>query len=147
MADAVEVAIGKALLSRLAAFAALQSPVLTVAYPNVDFIIPTPSKTASWLRATIMPADTIGLSIGNTSTNQHYGLFQIDIFQGQGIGEPAPLRIAASLISYFARGTSLTSDGFIIRVFKPPFRTQLIKDDPWVFIPVRVPYIAFANPA
>lgn len=147
MTDAVEVEIGKALLARVAAFAAAQSPALSVSYPNIDFAVPTPTKTAQWLRASLLPADTVALGIPFGADNQHQGLLQVDVFQGQGIGELAPARVAASVIAYFARGTRLTSGGFVVQVLKSPYRSSLIKDDPWVFIPVRIPYNAFANPA
>jgi hypothetical protein len=145
LSDPVEVAIEHALLSRLAQFASSNS--LTVAYPNADFTVPPASKTAQWLRATFLPADSITLGIEPADTNQHYGLLQIDAFQGQGIGELAPLRVAASIISYFARGTRMTSDGFTVNVWRQPFRGPMVKDDPWVFVPVRVPYLCLANPA
>jgi hypothetical protein len=145
LSDPVEVAIEHALLSRVAQFAAGRS--LTVAYPNADFTVPETSKTAQWLRATFLPADSFNLGIKPTDTNQHYGLLQVDAFQGQGIGELAPLRVAAALISYFARGTRMTSDGFNVDVWRQPFRGPMVKDDPWVFVPVRVPYLCLATPA
>jgi len=147
MSDPVEVAIEKALLARLAAFAAAQSPALTVAYPNVDFTKPAVSKTAQWLRAAYIPATLFPIAIGDTSNNQHFGLFQVDAMQGQGIGELAPARLASLLIAYFTRGTSMTSDGFTIRVLNPPYRGPLMQEDPWAFVPVRIPYNCFATPA
>lgn len=147
MSDAVEVAIPRALLRKTAQFAAAQNPALTVSYPNTDFTVPQPSKNTQWLRATHMPADTATLGIGITDINQHYGIYQIDVFQGQGIGEPAPGRVASAIIEYFARGTRLTLDGFDVDIVRSPFRGPMIKDDPWVFIPVRIPYLCLASPA
>lgn len=142
MADPVEVAILSALLNR--AVAALGS---NIALPNVPFTPPTPSQTASWYRATLLPADTIPLGVNPGADNQHYGLLRIDVLYGQSGGELAPTRLAAAVISAFKRGTMLTKDGFDVLIWKTPFRGGAIKDDPWIMIPVSIPYIAFANPA
>jgi hypothetical protein len=143
MADAVEVAILSALLNQ--AVAALGSA--NIALPNVAFTPPTPSQTASWYRATLLPADTVALGVDPDADNQHYGLLRIDVFYGQNGGELAPMRLAAAVISAFKRGTKLTKDGFEVLIWKTPFRGNAIKDDPWIMIPVSIPYIAFANPA
>lgn len=146
MADAVEVAIESALLNRLVAMTI--SPAIPVALPNVSFTPPQPSQTAFWLRGTFLPADTYSLGVPFGSTNQHYGLFQVDVFYGQGGGELAPGRIATSVIEWFKRGTTLTKDSFSVKIVQPPYRRTMIKDDPWVMIPVFIPYIAYAtNPA
>ncbi len=147
MADAVEVVIPKALMKRLATFAAAQDPVLTVSWPNIDYTKPDASKTAQWLRATVMRADTFALGIGTGDTDQHYGIFQVDVFQGQGIGEPGPTRLAAEIIAYFPRNLRVTLEGFNVDVIKSPFLGPLMKDDPWVMVPVRIPYQCLATPA
>lgn len=146
MPDAVEVAVESALLARAAAFANNNS--LTIALPNIAFTPPTVSTTAKYLRATFLPVPSFPLGISYTSKNQHYGTFQIDIFYGQNGGEMAPARTAASIIEWFVPGTDLISGDFTVHIQRTPYRGPLIKDDPWVFIPVSIPYIAFAtNPA
>lgn len=148
MAEPVEVAIEKALLDRAIAFAAAQSPALTISLPNIVFIAPTEGPTAKYLRASFLPAPTAGLGVNVHSTNQHYGLLQIDAVYGAGGGEYAPARIASAVISYFKFETEVTQDGFKARVWRPPYRGPLIKDDAWFFIPVSIPYVCFAqNPA
>jgi hypothetical protein len=146
MADAVEVAAESALLNRLVALTF--SPAIPLALPNVTFNPPTVSQTAMWLRATFLPADSFALGIDYGASNQHYGIFQVDVFYGQGGGELAPGRIAASVIRQFARGTRLTKDGFTVDITKTPYRRAMLKDDPWMMIPVSIPYLALAsNPA
>lgn len=145
MAEAVEVAIEYALLTELETLATAED--LWLAKPNQPFTPPTVSRTAKWLRATFLPNDTEDLSVG-TGSNRLYGFFQVDVFYGQGGGEIAPGRIAAQVIAQFKRGTQMVKDGFTIEIIKAPFRGPLIKDDPWVMLPVRVPYCCFAsNPA
>lgn len=155
MPDAVEVAIESALLNRYNAFQLGSPDTLHRAQPNVAFTPPQPSSLVGgltvynyWLRATFLPAESFALGIDYGSHNQHYGIFQVDVFYGQGAGEYAPGRIATSIIQWFKRGTQLTKDGFTVEMVRPPRRGNLIKDDPWIMIPVSIPYLAFAiNPA
>lgn len=149
MPDAVEVAIEAALLAHASAFANNNS--LTISLPNIAFTVPTVSATAKYLRATFLPAPTASIALSFTTdkaTNQHVGIMQVDVFYGQGGGEIAPARIAANIIDWFKPGTSLSSDGFTVNVIRSPYRGPIIKSDPWMMLPVTIPYIAFAtNPA
>lgn len=152
MPDAVEVAIESALLNRLVALTF--SPVIPLALPNVgtppsrEFTPPAAEPGANWLRATFLPADSFALGIDYGSSNQHYGILQVDVLGYLGDGELAPGRIAASVIQWFKRGTKVTKDGFTAEVTRIPRRGTMVKDDPWVMIPVSIPYLAYApNPA
>ena len=145
MTEPVEVAIESALLSKAQAFAAAQS--LTISLPNIAFTPPAVSTSAKYLRASFMPAPSIALGISNTSNNQHYGFMQLDVFYGQGSGEYAPGRIASAIISYFPRGLKLVKDGTTTQIIKQAYRGPMLKDDPWMMIPVTIPYVCFATPA
>lgn len=145
MTEAVEVAIELALTGRAQSFAASQS--LAIALPNIAFTPPTAGLTAKYLRATILPADTATLGVSYSDTNQHYGLFQMDVFYGTGGGEIAPRRIAAAIISYFKRGTKMVSNGFSVSVDQIPRIGPQVVDGSWTFLPVRIPYQTFAIPA
>lgn len=146
MPDPVEVAIEAALLEHLGTFAAAQSPVITIAQPNIAFTPPTPvTPTARWLRATFLPVPSTRIISG---PNTHSGLFQVDVFYGAGGGPLAPGRVAAALIGHFSNrgaGLGLTRDGFKIQINRIPYRDSLVTDSPWVFIPVRIPYQCFAS--
>lgn len=144
MADAVEVAIEAALLAHAKAFAVVNS--LDLSEPNITFNPPTPGKTAKWLRATFLPADTQTLPVG-AGDNRYYGILQIDVFYGIGGGEIAPARIAVLIIDHFKRGTTLTRDGFTVQILEQPYRRPSIKDDAWLMVPVRIRFTCFANPA
>lgn len=145
MTDAVEVVIEKALLARAQAFATAQS--LSIALPNIDFSPPEVGMNSKYLRATLLPADNATLGVGSDDTDQHIGLLQLDVFYGRGGGEIAPRRIAAAAITYFKRGTRITSDGFNIDVLQTPRLGPAIKTDNWIYLPLRIPYTCFANPA
>ncbi|HXU02759.1 MAG TPA: DUF4128 domain-containing protein [Polyangia bacterium] len=142
MTDSVEVAIESALLNRLVAFCA--SPAIPLALPNINFTPPAVGSNVFWLKADFLPADSFSPSIGYDADLQHYGLMQVSVFYGQGSGELAPARLAARVIELFPRGQQLIKDGFVVAMWRHPFRGSMIKDDPWVMIPVSVPYISFA---
>jgi hypothetical protein len=147
MAEPVEVAIDKALIERAKAFAAAQSPALTISLPNVAFTPPTESQTAKWLRATFLPAPSFEVGVAFNAHVQHYGIFQIDVFHGIGAGEYAPGRIASDVIKCFPRGLRLAQDGTSTLINRAPYRGSLLKDGSWTMIPVSIPYLCFARPA
>jgi len=142
MADPVEAAIKNALLQPLIGFCS--SPAIPLALPNIDFSQPTPARGALWLRATILPADSFAPSIGFDSTIQHFGLMQVDIFYSENSGEIAPARIAGSLAMLYRRGTDLFDSGFKVNIYRAPTVRRAIKDEPWLMLPVVVPYQCFA---
>lgn len=155
MAELVEVAIESALLSKAQQFAIDkasefgdgQPKKLAISMPNIAFTPPTASATAKWLRATFLPAPSFEMGIAWDAHNQHYGLFQIDVFYGQGAGELAPGRLASAAIAYFKRGTVMTKDGVSVRVTKQPYRGPMIVDGSgWAMVPVSIPYLCFARP-
>ena len=142
MADPVEAAIKNALLAPLISFA--QGAAIPLALPNVNFNQPTPGRDVKWLRATFLPADSFALAIGFDSTIQHYGLMQVDVFYSENSGELAPARIAGEIIALYVRGTDLFSDNFRITIYRAPTVRRAVKDEPWVMLPVIVPYQCFA---
>jgi hypothetical protein len=143
MSELIEAAIQTALLTKLKAFATANS--LRIAYPGVAFEPPKTTATVMWLRVNFIPADTITMALTYGAPNQHYGLMQVDVMLNAGSGERPALRMAASLIAYFPRGTKMNSSGFTVEVTRAPFRNSSQKDDPWIFFPVRIPYNTFAT--
>lgn len=145
MADAAEVAIESALINRLLALSF--SPVIPVSLPNVTLTpAPIAGPGVKWLRATFLPADSFAIGIADNAHNQHYGILQVDVFVGLGIGDYAPRRIAAQIAGWFKRGTQVTKDGFIATVYDVPRIARAVEDDPWWMIPVSIPYRCFARP-
>jgi hypothetical protein len=92
MSEPINAAIEKALLDKAIAFANNQSPVLQISLQNGvgadgrHFKKPAPSKTISWLRATVLPAPALTTGISYTAHVKHYGLLQIDVIHGEGGG-------------------------------------------------------------
>lgn len=142
MPEPVEVAIESALLARAQAFATAQG--IAISLPNVAFTPPVAGANVKWLRVTFMPVPTATLPVGS-GADRYYGILQIDVFYGQGAGELAPGRIASQIIDYFKRGTEVTKDGFTTRVYRRPSRGPMIKDDPWMMIPITINFECFAT--
>jgi len=144
MPDLVEVALKSALLNRLGAL--VLAPPLPVAMPNVAFTTPTPGGTVKgWLRATILPEDTLAIGIPFNSYNQYWGIFRVDVFYTLNAGELAPGRVAAQVIQWFKRGTQVTKDGFVVTIYDPPYALAMTESNPWVMLPVIIPYKCFAR--
>lgn len=138
MPDKCEVAITSAMFQRAQAFADSQS--MTISFPNQTFKPPASGPQVKWLRATLLPNDSFALSINEAGPNQYYGILQLDVFYNQDEGLLAPMRIAAEAASYFKFGTTMTRDGFTVKVMDVPRVREGIRDDPWVMVAVRIPY-------
>lgn len=146
MTDTADVAVQVALLTRLDAL--VFSPALAVAYPNVPFPEPVAKNGMTWLRATFLPAPKMALGIDTGSSNEISGILQVDVLMAPGLGEPPAARIAQQVANWFARGTDLVHGTQRVRVNRTPYRGRLMKADPWMMIPVSIPYQAFStNPA
>jgi hypothetical protein len=146
MADAVEVAAESALLNRYTAIAAVLGIDETrMAYPNKTFTKPDKDVAPFfYLRATNLPADSVALSVDVGGDNQHYGIFQVDVFYKMNAGGLAPKRIASSVSNHFQRGLVLAKDGFRVELQRLPYHGTMIDSDPWVMIPVSIPYFCYA---
>lgn len=141
----IETAIETALLTRLLAFASVNSPALTVSLPNKTFSQPLPGPSVGWLRADVLWAPKIALSVGYGSEDQIEGILQATVVYGQGGGVGAPSRIASAITRYFNRGTKMTEGAVTVEVHRPPFRGNMLKDDPWMNFPVSIPFRVFAK--
>lgn len=148
----VEAAIETALMARATAFAAAQSLTIAVSNNPVNGTIPAPSQTARYLEAWVLPYPTITTAIPYNATNQYYGVLQINIYQGMGGGSVPMKRIVGAIAAYFPIGLTLNQDGFEISIKSTTAKKvvtegPMIKSDPWMMIPVSVPYLCFAKPA
>ncbi len=158
MAEPINAAIEKALLDKAIAFAAAQSPVLTISVENGlsangrHFTKPTQTKTAQWLRATVLPAPALNNGIAFNAHVQHYGFLQIDVINGLGGGTMPIKRTVAALRAFFPLGLTLTQDGFAVQISHFVMRRAvsegpLMSDgDGWVKIPVSIPWVCFEKP-
>ncbi len=157
MAEPVNAAIEKALLDKAIAFATANS--LTISVQNGlgadgrHFTKPAPSKTATWLRATVLPAPALSTGIAYDAHVQHYGFLQIDVIRGLGGGTVPMHRIVSAIRAYFPMGTALSQDNFTVTISQFVMR-RAIGEGPlmadgegWVKIPVSIPWVSFEKPS
>lgn len=128
--------IRQAFETRIATFAAAQTPPLDTAWQNAKY---TPSPDKAYLRCALVNALTLNPSLG-TEHDRLQGFYQISVYgiQNEGPG-PAEL-IADALIALFPRG-SITQNGTVVNIDTTPSRTQGLNDiNGFFFIPVRIRY-------
>jgi hypothetical protein len=158
MPEPVNAAIEKALLDKAIAFAAAQSPSLSISLANGvgsdgrHFTKPVQAKDAQWLRATVLHVPALITGVAYRAHVKHYGFLQIDVIRGIGGGTIPMARTVAAIRAYFPIGLRLTQDGFVVEVNAHDMRAvrqgPLMNDaDGWVKIPVSIPWICFELPA
>lgn len=112
-----------------------------IAYMNQNFV---PTKGTLWLRGTLLPAQTAGVTIGLDGNDLYQGLFQVDVFAPQGKGSGQALRIADDVIEHYAKGTVLTAGVFRIRIdngwILPP-----LEEPEWYQVPVTIGWLTYGD--
>lgn len=128
--------IRQAFETRIAAFAAEQSPVLNCAWENTSF---APSPDQMYLQCFLLPATTQNPSLG-TRHDRLVGIYQVNVYGVQDEG-PAPAEaIADAIIALFPRG-SITQNGVIVNIDTTGSRTKGLNDtNGFFFVPLRIRY-------
>lgn len=128
--------IRAAIESRLAAWVALQSPAIPVAWQNLAFTPPTVTATNStYIRPFLMPAGRSGMSLCDV---EEAGVYQVSIYSKANVGPGAAEALAQSLCAYFAPSQYT---GFRVQI--PPYFAQGTNtDDGRYFTPVSIFYRA-----
>lgn len=107
MSDAL---VRAAFETRLATWAAAQTPPIPVAYQNLAFTPPTGRYVRCWL----LPAPTLSEDLGGLH-RQRRGIFQLDLCLPIGVGPGAANTLAASLDATFPLTAPMVQGA--IRVF------------------------------
>jgi len=141
--DQIEAQIVEALLRRAEGFASDQG--LQIAFPNVEFTPPSPGQGVYWLKVSLLPAPSVEVGISFNSHVSHSGIMQMDVFAALGNGEVGMSRIASDAVNYFRRGTVMQSGGVNVNVYRQPYRSQAIKDEPWMMMAISIPYQCYAR--
>jgi len=125
--------ISAALDTKLNAFAVGNS--LEVAWENIDY---QPTVGTLFLRPTILPADTLPIGLGYTSSEDHLGLYQIDVICPLDQGKGLAISQADLLSTHFARG-ELIYNSVKLRI-KSVSRGTGSRDNAWYVVPVFINY-------
>lgn len=131
--------INVALNQRMQAYATANSK--PVAYENVNY---KPVVGTLYLRATVLPADTVQAGLGTTGQDLHEGIYQVDVFAPIDKPKAVALAEADAIADYFARGLTLSFNGVNVRV-----RTASIgsgrREENWYILPVFIDYLSFTQ--
>jgi hypothetical protein len=120
-------------------------PMPPISWPNKTF---TPTTSATWLRATYLPAEPFTVASFTEGENRYQGLVQFDVFAADGQGLKGGMAIADTIGAHFKRGLTVAAQSFEILISRPPYVLPALKDGAWWGIPVRVYYTAdVLNPA
>ena len=127
--------IRAALETRLANWAALQSPPLAVSYQNVAFNKPTDDETP-FLECFLIPNVTMSRDVAQTH-QRRYGLFQVNVWSPQGPGMGNGEALAESVASLFS---PIPKTGPVFIEQTPSIDRAILDDSSWIIIPVLVKY-------
>lgn len=102
------------------------------------------TQAQSWCRFTLLPAETIPLTLGVSGQDQVYGLAQISIFVPMDQGTMRAHAIADAILAAFPRGRMLTKDDLRIRVLRAWVQPGAI-DGKSYHLPVSLRYECFVT--
>ena len=97
----------------LAAWAAVQSPALPVAWENVTF-----APGTRHVRANLLPAATVSLDLLGRH-RRYQGIFQVSLVMPQGDGMGPTEALVSSLEAEFPQHALFTSGGIRIYIVRP----------------------------
>jgi hypothetical protein len=132
--------------SKLAAFAAAQSPALAVSFENKNF---KPPQDAHYLRATLLLAPPRAAALGSDAPDYQRGVFQVDVMGLPNTGR-APRVIADLVAKEFKRGTKMVGTGANIGTDITCESVQIAKpmsEDTRFKLPVSIVFYAYTKPA
>lgn len=120
-------------------------PTMSVSWPGLNFTPPRDNagKPKGYLKASFLPAETVPFAVRHRGTNDHRGVFQVDVFWPENQGETTPSDTAAAIIDHFKRGTKLYREGVKVEVIRPPYRSPALQEPGYLQIPVNIPYVVF----
>lgn len=123
--------------TRLAAWAASQTPPIPVAYENVGFTPPT----GRYARCHVMPSPTESETF-NGEHRRYMGIFQVSLYMPAGAGSGASAALAASLDATFPMRQPMTQGGVKIFLLSPMSEGPAIQDADRYVVPVSCAYRA-----
>jgi len=102
-----------------------------VAWPNIPY---EPSAGTPYLRPTLLPGDTLQVTLGGNGQDETNSVYQIDVVVPRGAGRPTLLDTVADR---FKRGTVLTYNGISSRVRSVSIGPAIL-EGAWYFVPVSI---------
>lgn len=81
-----------------------------------NLVLNVSQNQPSFVRSTILPANSTVLTLGVNASRQMHGLYQVDVFFPSGTGSTAAQTLADTVVSYFPIGMRLTDGTFTVIV-------------------------------
>ena len=119
--------------TRLAAFAAAQSPPLPVAWEGIPFTKPT---TGGYLEPFLISASTVNPDVA-AKRSREVGVFQVNIYFPDGTGSAPCSNVAIALISAFP---VVPKTGLVSIEQTPNAARALLDTSGWRVVPVSIKY-------
>lgn len=116
-------------------------PTMDVAWENIKF---DPTVGTGYLRATLLPAETDLMTIGEGPWQTHQGIFQVDVFYPIGQGPGPAMSKAGEIQKVFCPGARFTYNTLTVTVEKS-WPSAGRQDDGWYHIPVNIRYRCESN--
>lgn len=110
-----------------------------VAWENTKY---TPVEGVGYLRPFLLPAEPRAATIGTQGVDRVSGLYQVDVAMPKDEGTGALMRKVDEIISQFARGSSLTSNGVTLTIERS-WPAPAIARDTFYVVPVSVSWFSY----
>ena len=127
----------QAIEARLNTWAAARSPALQIAWENKPFTAPT----GTYLRATLLPADTGSDDLAGAH-RRYMGVYQIDVMAPISTGPGAAEGIVDELATLFPLNLQITVTGLMLQVISPVTAAHGAQDADRYVLPVWFSYRA-----
>jgi hypothetical protein len=113
-----------------------------VAWENGDF---QPIKDELYLRASVLPGDTVQGGLGDEGLDEHLGIYQVDIAAPAGAYKSAAYIMADKVADHFKRGSTVSYNGVNVRI-RNVSRDVAGREDGWYIFPVSITYFSHTLP-
>lgn len=113
---------------------------LETAYENVLY---QPVEGVPYVRATLLPAETLQISLGAAGVDRSQGLYQIDVVFASG--DSAVFSMPDTVADGFKRGTDLTYNGTTVSIRSVSVDTGR-QEEGFFIVPVIARYYATTTP-
>jgi len=109
-----------------------------IAYPNINY---EPTTGSAYLRANMIPVETLQASLGTSGKDETNGILQIDVVQPAGEGRST---LPDSIADHFKRGTVMSYNGVNVRVRSVSIGSA-IREEAWYFVPVSIDFQSYTE--
>lgn len=123
--------------TRLATWAAAQTPAIPIAYENVTFVAPA----TRYLRSFLLPADTQSQTL-DRAHREYLGVYQVSIVMPLNTGAGAGQALVSALDALFPPSAPLVQGGLSVVVVNPMSAASAIQEPDRYVIPVSCQYRA-----